>query len=276
MKGLLDKITFRLLIGQLLPGAVLTLTIRVVFKLTQVTAGKEHAPIGPLDIFRLYVETIKSTADAHDILILIIFSSILGLILHTTTSLCTANRESFRKTTLSDNHQWIQKDRSDIRVRSKLRNKIAKIWSNTKFLWIILIAPFVLLFDLFSILAAQPQNLYKQIYLVRAEAKKIEILDIIISEYEYLADYFGNMALALAAHLVMCIYFLDFQSSMLRGLMYLLQIYFFVSLHYISYRVVRTSIDQAFNLTFARKEQTERLQEGERKCDNSNISDRCH
>lgn len=253
MKGLLDKITFRLLIGQLLPGAVLTLTIRVGFTLWQGTAKEGHPPLGPPSICKLYLETVRSTVGAHDVLILIILSAILGLILHTTTSLCTANRESFRKTTLDDNHQWIKKDKSDVRHRSRLRKNIAEVWFKAKFVWILLIAPFVLLFDFFSILAAQPQDLYKQIYLVRAEAEKMDILNVIISEYEYLADYFGNMALALTAHFAMCAYFFVFHGSGISGLLYLALIYFLVSLHYISYRVVRTSVDQAFNLAFAEK-----------------------
>ena len=252
MKSLLDKLTFRLLIGQLLPGAFLALTAWVAVESGPRPTAFQWPNFGPLDLWQAYANRVAGLSDLTSILALSSAAVVLGLALQTTTTLAAANRESFRTTELDETHRWVQKDPSNIRKRSVVRQWIAELWSY-KPLWILLpLAPLILLFDFFSILAAKPRDLYKEIYIVRASADKMEPIASVISDSEYSAEYFGNMALAMYAHFGIAIAFLDL--SKVTSLAYLALVYGLVSIHYVSFRAVRTSIDQSVGVAFLRAE----------------------
>lgn len=251
MKSLLDKLTFRLLIGQLLPGATLTLTGWVSLDLVASKGMNAISQIGVIEMLSAYVTVLTSFSGVRVFVLLTILATVLGLVLQTTTNLSTANRESFRKNRLDTSNRWVEKDPADVRRRSAIRKWVAIFWYQ-KGLWSLLpLAPLILLFDFFTVLAARPRDLYKEIYLVRTAADKMEGLEAVISDYEYSADYFGNMALALTGHLLLSVVFLDFPGPNASGLLYLSVAYGLVSLHYVSFRSVRGSVDQALYLTFA-------------------------
>ncbi len=247
MRDLLDKITFRLLIGQLLPGAFLALTINVSLESAQ---GALISPFGPKELIKLYDVGLRAINSAYGLLLFTTFSTILGLILQTTSNLMTANLESFRGKVLDVNNIWIKKCPEKKRKRLKIRKWVASLWYEKNIWLILLVGPGLLLFDFVSVLASKPRDLYKEIYLTRARADKVPTIQAVISDYEYSSDYFSNMAMAITAHLLLSSILFCTVGSGMYTLLYVSVVYVIVSLHYISFRIVRTSADNAIYMAF--------------------------
>jgi hypothetical protein len=250
MKDLLNKITFRLLIGQILPGAFLALTICIALNFTASGTQIAAAGMGPKEIIALYDAALRASNSAYGLVILATFSAILGLALQTSSNLATANMESFRNKVLGPDNSWTPKSEKQIRKRSRLRCRIADLWFKRNIWLIIMVSPLLLLFDFFSIITAKPRDIYKDIYLLRLPPKKLSAMESIIADHEYSSDYFSNMAMALGAHLILCCFLFDFSAIGIKGALYILVVYVLISLHYFSYRVVRNSIDKAIYLAF--------------------------
>jgi hypothetical protein len=197
-----------------------------------------------------YDAGLRAINSAYGLVVFITFSAILGLILQTTSNLMTANLESFRGKMLDDKNSWIEKNQENKRKRSIIRKRIASLWYEKKIWLILLVGPWLLLFDFISVLAAKPREVYKEIYLMRAKADKVAAIQSVISEYEYSSDYFSNMAMAITAHLILSCTLFYINSSDMYALLYLITIYLIASLHYISFRIVRNSADNAIYNAF--------------------------
>ena len=248
MNNILDKITFRLLIGQILPGAFLVLTVRVALVADY---SSTLLPTGPKEIISSYDTALRATNSAYGLVVFLSFSAVLGLVLQTTSNLMSANRESFRKKKLNITNCWIEKHTEEIRKRSVFRKWIAKLWFERKIWLILLLGPCLMLFDFFTVLAAKPREVYKEIDILRAPTDKIKVIESILSDYNYFADYFSNMALSLACHLLLCFVIFFLKGFCLYSLPYLMFIYIIVSLHYVSFRFVRHSSDNAIFSAFS-------------------------
>lgn len=248
MKSLLDKITFRLLIGQVLPGAFLALTLRIYLK---ILSHHVIPPINPEGILLLYDQELRATSSTYGLVIFTTFSAVLGLVLHTTSNLMTANLESFRDNCLDDKNRWVHKDPKKVRQRSRVRRWCAILWSKDVIALILLVGPLMMLFDFLSVLWSRPKELYKEVNLMRAPLSNIVDIEAVISDFEYCADYSINMALSIAAHFLFCCVVLYGASYHAYTMLYLVVIYVAASLHYLSFRIVRHSADNAINLVFA-------------------------
>jgi len=248
MNNILNKVTFRLIIGQILPGIFLYFTFKLFIDSISSTSGINLFHNKLWDLWHWYSTSLSVIGSTRSILTLLIEGVVLGLFLQTTSMLAAANRESFRNKKFDEAHHWVQKDSSDIRKRSWVRQKIAELWKNRSLLVLLPLAPLILVFDFISILVAKPRDLYKEIYIVRSHTEKLESLASVISDYEYAAEYFGNMALAILAHLVVVIIFLDL--SAIASISYVIVVYVLASIHYISFRTLQTSIDKAIQVTF--------------------------
>ena len=247
MSNILEKFTFKFLIGQLIPGFVLALAIE--FRLNA-SGGALRA-----GSFIEYVrERLAAMSDLRVVGAVVLFSVFLGLILQGLSELMAANIESFRMYKLADSGVWIKCDKP--RDRSRIRSWIARIWSQGA-LWVLgPLAPMMLLFNLVSLLAARPQWLYRELCILRSREADPALMAMAITEYQYMADYFSNMSLAFAA-----IFFLELSAvpQFLHwdtALVVLLSIYGMSALSYMLSRIAKISVDHAIFGTIPKREET--------------------
>jgi len=252
MKDLLDKITFRLLIGQILPGAFLALTVRIALESAVTKPASFASHVGPKEIVAIYDAGLHAANNAYGLVVLATFSAVLGLVLQTTGNLTTANLDSFRGKMLDANNCWVEKNPKERRHRSWMRKRIASLWYEKKIWLILLVGPWLMLFDFITTIAAKPRDLYKEIYLLRIATENMSKVEAVISDYEYSADYFNNMSMALSAHLILCLHLFNLNDGGPDKFLYLFTVYLLVSLHYVSYRIVRNSIDKAIYVSFSK------------------------
>lgn len=248
MSNILEKLTFKFLVGQMIPGFVLALAIE--FRLDAGSGGALQ-----IGSFIEYVRgRLSEMNDLRNVGVVILFSVFLGLILQGLSELMAANIESFRIYKLGDSGAW--EKIGEPRVRSKIRSRIAKLWSRKPVLVLGLLAPFMVIFNLVSVLAARPQHLYREICLLRSKQADPELMIAAIAEYQYMADYFSNMSLAFLTIFLLELSAIPQFLHWHTALAVLAAIYGMSALSYMLSRIAKISVDHAIFGTISKMEET--------------------
>ncbi len=247
MERILDKLAFRFLIGQLVPGAGVVLSILLVNSRT----GAEPDPITNLgELLDSYALVIGQLTTGASLVTFIVAASAVGLILQGISNLSAANLESFRTVAINDVGEWVKLAPEDVRARSGVRVAVAGLWKNRSAVTIWPVAPLILAFDIISILAAKPSHLYKDVHFVRAKMSDSALLNQALTDIEYMASYFSNVALALSLMLGLIAMAMGSGMLSVAGQITAAGLYLLVGLHYVLARVYRTSLDHALFETF--------------------------
>lgn len=239
MSNILDKITFRFLIGQLLPGMLLVLTFNLELQFIRGGCLGNYA-----DLLDQYVKVLQDSSSVSAIVLLLIEAAVIGLVLQGITTLAAANLESFLKNEWNDKQEWVPKSDDRIRHRSPLRKLIALLFTNSRTGVIFLLAPFILIFDLVTILAA-PARLYKEIYLLRAGSRGADLLKYALSDYQYMSEYFINMAVAILVWTGWLISIFNTFDYFTTPVILIVLAYIAIGLHFMLYRTIRDTIISA-------------------------------
>lgn len=253
MSDVLDKLTFRFLVGQLLPGAVLVLTGHMAFRL-----AADDRIENPRALIDRYTAAAKGIDSIPSVLLFFALAVVAGMILHGLMRAAAANMESFRSHELSAANRWVRRPDDRFRRRSDLRSRLARGWFEYPLGWLFLLGPVYLVFDLVTIAAARPRHVYKEIYLLMTDQSRPDLLNYALSDYQYLSDYFANMSVAMLLWAVGITVAAATHGSAGVLAAVLPVGYALASLHYLLYRVVKTSIDQAVFRTFAEPEEPAR------------------
>ena len=259
MKDLLDKFTYQFVIAQFLPGSLFTLSIYVLVGSPKVGDTKVALEGGYQYIYALYATALGASHSAAEIVAFISVSILIGVWLHGVGIVLTANRESFRTVELNDRGIWIKRTENEIRKRSKLRQAIADQWITRSSVWLLLSSGLMLAFDLLSILAAPVRGLYKEILEARAETTKVDLLRMILRDYEHIARYALNMSMALGCLLIINVFLLIKFGQVMEQCVCIFVIYLLISGHYFLARTIGPSIDRAIYMTFPKEEEYDSL-----------------
>jgi len=250
LSDILEKLTFRFAIGQLLPGALLVLTLYVAVGLQSGIPLSGIAALGDA-----YLAAIAGISNLGGVVVFTAQAAVVGLILQGASTLAAANLESFRRIELDHKGSWVSRPQEKWRPRSRVRTCVAALWSESPVILILFVAPLVLAFDLVSILAASPKRLYKDIYLIRSQSADTDLLTFALSDYQYMAEYCANMATALLVCTIWMIWLSPaFEHSASIAALIALA-YVSISFHYLLYRAIKTAIDQAVFRTITKDTQ---------------------
>lgn len=235
MGEILGKLTFRFLVGQLLPGIFLLATGLSFGRLEMLVA-----PITPLDVISAYANVTASIRGAAALLVIVAAAAGLGIILQGISSAMEANVESFRAFRVSPDGGRVPLSSDETRPRSALRAKVAMAWSERSLGILLLIAPFLAAFDLLSLAAAKPRHVYKDLYALRSQHSESHA--IVLSDYQYVSGYFANATIAL---LLAQLAIVPLYKSALGALLMTLTVYVTLGVHYLLWRTSKSSLDHA-------------------------------